>query len=188
MHFEEPEGRPGCDWFGVNYYSRALISWRLSPTCNPGEVMTDMPYVIYPAGLSLALQGAGALGVPLYITETGIADAGDTRRALLIDAYMAEVEKAVKAGHDLRGIYYWTLMDNFEWNFGYHMKFGIYEWHPDGSQKRALRKSGLLLQHWFKRLPGSVAEILRGRRAPAAEPEAKAAGQFMGQALEAAAA
>ena len=70
---------------------RALVSWRLSPTCNPGEVMTDMPYVIYPAGLSLALRGAGALGVPLYITETGIADAGDARRALLIDAYMAEV-------------------------------------------------------------------------------------------------
>ena len=67
-------------------------------------------------------------------------------------------------------------------------QFGIYEWHPDGSQKRVLRKSGLLLQHWFKRLPGSVAEILRGRRTEAAEPEAKADGRPMGRALEVAAA
>jgi beta-glucosidase/6-phospho-beta-glucosidase/beta-galactosidase len=69
------------------------MNWRLAPTCNPGETMTDMPYAVYPAGLSIALQGASALGVPLYITETGIADAGDARRALMVDSYMAEVRR-----------------------------------------------------------------------------------------------
>ena len=52
----------------------------------------------------------------------------------------------------MRGIMYWSLVDNFEWSLGFGMKFGAYEWRQDGSQRRTLRKSGALLAHWFKRL------------------------------------
>lgn len=46
VHYKEPGGRPGCDFLGLNYYSRGVMDWKLSPCCNLGEVMTDMPYAL----------------------------------------------------------------------------------------------------------------------------------------------
>lgn len=46
MQYQEPGGRPGCDFIGLNYYSRGVMDWKLSPSCNAGEVMTDMPYAL----------------------------------------------------------------------------------------------------------------------------------------------
>ena len=53
------------------------------------------------------------LGVPIYITETGVADQGDALRPQMIEGYMAAVEDIVRRGYDLRGIMYWSLVDNF---------------------------------------------------------------------------
>ena len=60
------------------------------------------------------LQRMGALDVPIYITETGIADAAGDRRPLWLETYIPEVERAVRDGMDVRGLMYWTLVDNFE--------------------------------------------------------------------------
>ncbi|PSC70754.1 glycoside hydrolase [Micractinium conductrix] len=155
--------KPGCDFLGLNYYSRGVMDWKLSPSCNHGETMTDMPYALYPEGLTLAVHHMSQLGVPIYITETGVADVGDERRPVLIDTYMQQIEKTVAMGYDLRGIMYWTLVDNFEWGFGFSMRFGMFRWENDGSQKRIARKSAALLQRWYERLPGRVAELLRTR-------------------------
>ena len=46
MSHREAGGAPGCDFLGLNYYSRGVINWRFSPDCYPGEVMTDMPYAL----------------------------------------------------------------------------------------------------------------------------------------------
>ena len=54
------------------------------------------------------------LDVPIYITETGIADAAGDRRPLWLETYIPEVERAVRDGMDVRGLMYWTLVDNFE--------------------------------------------------------------------------
>jgi len=58
------------------------------------------------------------------------------RRTLFIDSYFKAVLRAVANGYDVRGFYYWSLMDNFEWATGYTMKFGLYAWEPDGSVDR----------------------------------------------------
>jgi beta-glucosidase len=82
------------------------------------------------------------LGKPLYITENGIADAQDINRAQFIVDYISQVHRAVQDGYDVRGYYYWTLMDNFEWNDGYCMKFGLF--HVNfATQERTLRKGAL---------------------------------------------
>jgi len=78
----------------------------------------------------------------MYITETGIADDTDDRRHIMIIGYTNEVTswsqlscllmsrqiiRAIKHGFDVRGLFYWTLVDNFEWNMGYTARFGLYE-------------------------------------------------------------
>ena len=65
--------------------------------------------------------------MPIIITENGIADKKDDRRRRYIERYLYAVSKAIKEGADIRGYYYWSLMDNFEWSEGYEMKFGLYE-------------------------------------------------------------
>ena len=60
------------------------------------------------------LKQMSALDVPIYITETGIADAVGDRRPLWLETYIPEVERAVRDGMDVRGLMYWTLVDNFE--------------------------------------------------------------------------
>lgn len=51
-----------------------------------------------------------------------------------------KVERLIEDGVDVRGYMYWTLIDNFEWNFAWELKFGIYEWNPDMGMERKLRK------------------------------------------------
>jgi beta-glucosidase/6-phospho-beta-glucosidase/beta-galactosidase len=84
----------------------------------------------------------------------------------MIQTYMEKVEEAVRLGYDLRGVMYWSLVDNFEWALGYGMKFGMYEFVPGGDQSRRLRPSGALLATWFARLvarcPGLAAAWRRG--------------------------
>lgn len=54
---------------------------------------------------------------------------------------LLQVLRAVADGLDVRGFYYWTLVDNFEWSAGYKMKFGLYSWNRDGSEDRVLKAS-----------------------------------------------
>ncbi len=150
--YTHPKGIPGCDHFGLNYYSRGLMDWKLSPAANPGEIMTDMPYALHAEGLFTALDGIKPLGIPVYITETGVADKGDAVRPVMIQTYMSAIEQAIRAGYDIRGVLYWSLVDNFEWAFGYTMKFGVFAWEPDQQQERQARESSQLLKHWFSRL------------------------------------
>ena len=66
------------------------------------------------------------LGKPIIITENGLADARDDRRSLFLRRYLYAVSKAIHDGADVRGFFYWSLIDNFEWNLGFGMKFGLF--------------------------------------------------------------
>jgi beta-glucosidase len=98
-----------------------------------------MPYPIYAEGFYHAIKTAAQLGVPIYITENGIADAKDDRRDLFIRRYLFALAQARKEGCDVRGYFYWSLMDNFEWAEGFDMKFGLYQVDFQ-NQKRELRE------------------------------------------------
>ncbi|MBI2373187.1 MAG: glycoside hydrolase family 1 protein [Deltaproteobacteria bacterium] len=140
---EDPLGRHSGEFVGLNYYSHVHVtigpkSPYLTPRHRPDEVMTDMPYASYPEGFYRALIDTARVGLPIYVTENGIADARDDRRADFIARYLHALERAIADGVDVRGYYYWSLLDNFEWSEGYGMRFGLFEV-DYGTQQRRLR-------------------------------------------------
>ncbi|KAK9829708.1 hypothetical protein WJX72_007458 [[Myrmecia] bisecta] len=170
LSYQEPS-IPGIDFVGLNYYGRVLINWKFEPVGQPGELMTDMPFPLYAPGLYEGIAAMSALGVPVYITETGVADSQGDRRQAFLDTYIPQVERAVRDGFDVRGFMYWTVVDNFEWDHGYHIKFGLYEWNPDGSQARSETASARQLRQIYSGWPARIAAIHgEAREARAAVP------------------
>ena len=66
------------------------------------------------------------MGVPIIVTENGIADAKMIEE-LYIKRYTYAMKKAISEGSNIKGYFYWSLMDNFEWAEVGDMKFGLYE-------------------------------------------------------------
>ena len=105
----------------------------------PHEVPTDFHYAMYPEGFHRALVRAAGLGKPLWVTENGVPDRTDRIRDTFIRRYLYALHRAVVEGVDVRGFFYWSLMDNFEWAEGYDQRFGLF--HVDfDTQKRTLRE------------------------------------------------
>ena len=65
--------------------------------------------------------------LPVYITENGLTDAKDEKRAKFIKDHLFWVHKAISEGTDVRGYFYWSLLDNFEWDKGFWPRFGLVE-------------------------------------------------------------
>jgi beta-glucosidase len=123
------------DWIGVNYYSRTWVGWPWPATPLGSGERTDFGWEIYPPGLYAVLRRVGRFGKPVVITENGIADADDRRRAAYIVAHLREVHRAISDGVDVRGYMHWTLLDNFEWSEGFTQRFGL------ATRERQLRPS-----------------------------------------------
>jgi len=176
-----------ADFIGVNYYLRATaaalgvsitpviplldflptISYRTArnPSAPPcPSVCSDFGWEIYPAGLREVLATAGAYGLPVYVTENGIADAADDRRAAYVVQHLAVLEQAIADGvADVRGYYHWSLIDNFEWASGYFPKFGLLRFDA-ATERRHLRRSARVFAR-IARL-GDVPAVLRSRYGP----------------------
>ncbi len=152
-----PGLRESCDFFGLNYYTRERVAFdprapgllfgrRFTP---PDVEQSDVGSEgttygeIYPDGLYRALRRAARLGRPIYITETGIPDAADDQRPRFILSHLAAVHHAIQEGIDVRGVFLWTLLDNFEWTEGWGLRFGLYAL-DERTQERRLRPSGAL--------------------------------------------
>jgi len=142
---EIPDAPKTLDFIGLNYYSHYAFKFTgdidesLEPLPFPGEVMTDMDYTIYPEGIYRAIKRISKLNKPIIITENGLADAKDDRREMFIDRSLYAVSKAIEDGYNVKGYYYWSLMDNFEWNYGYSKRFGLYKV-DFKTKKRTLRE------------------------------------------------
>jgi beta-galactosidase len=163
-HHPELVGK--ADFVGVNYYLRATanglpvslstaiplldfiptISYQTAhnPTAPPcPSTCSDFGWEIYPAGIREVLTIAGAYGLPVYITENGIADADDDQRPAYLVQHLQVLEQAIADGvADVRGYYHWALMDNFEWASGYYPMFGLNA--VDASKRLVPRPSALV--------------------------------------------
>ncbi|QSQ22198.1 glycoside hydrolase family 1 protein [Pyxidicoccus parkwayensis] len=129
------------DWLGLNYYSRDYVrqDFREASLSNQyvpsGRPVSDLGWDIYPEGLYLFLLRFRDLGIPLFVTENGMADAEGNRRPDYFRSHVYAVEQAVKEGADVRGYFHWSLMDNFEWAEGYTPRFGLFRVDFDSPDK-----------------------------------------------------
>jgi beta-glucosidase len=116
------------DYLGVNYYTRwqvsALGNERL--TARAGAPRNDLGWEIHPEGLETVLRAMARFGLPLLVTENGIADDGDRWRPDFIRASLDALDRARGSGVDVRGYFHWSLLDNFEWADGHSGRFGLH--------------------------------------------------------------
>jgi beta-glucosidase len=114
------------DFLGVQNYSALQIGPAGPLDFGPEVERTQMGYPDRPQALEHAIRRAvDVTGLPVYVTENGIATDDDARRCGFIDTALRGVEACLDDGLDVRGYFYWSLFDNFEWVFGYRPAFGL---------------------------------------------------------------
>lgn len=150
--------RKTVDFIGVNYYTKAYVKWRSRDAAEGvssdfpiglafsrrHEAVSDVGWAVHPQGLKKILKFVSGYGLPIYITENGIADRSDSLRKEYLSSHLAATAEAIQEGMDIRGYYYWSLMDNFEWVKGFGPRFGLYSVDYD-TFDRQLRDSGTYL-------------------------------------------
>jgi beta-glucosidase len=115
-----------ADFVGVQTYTRTLVGVEGALPYPEGTPLTDMGYEYRPEALEATIRmAARRIGKPIIVTENGIATNDDARRIAFIDAALAGVARCRADGIDVRGYIHWSLLDNFEWFFGYKMRFGL---------------------------------------------------------------
>lgn len=156
------------DFLGVNYYTRNIVrSDKLSESENAprkmirGNEITEMDWEVYPEGIYNIL---GRLHFDyafpaIYITENGAAfqdqiDAegrvDDPARLSYIKRHLEQVHRAIAIGVPVRGYFAWSLMDNFEWAYGYAKRFGLI-YVDFETRQRILKSSGKWYRQAIKR-------------------------------------
>ena len=114
------------DFFGLQNYSRSLIGPNGILPVPEGAEITQMDYEYYPEDLEHVIRRVyEEMPMPIMVTENGIATADDTRRVAYIQTAMKGVENCIQDGIPVKGYMYWSMMDNFEWQKGFGMTFGL---------------------------------------------------------------
>ena len=114
------------DFLGVQNYTRTLYGPQGQLPAPEGAELTQMAYEFYPQALENVLRKVAAdFHGDLMVTENGIATADDTRRVAFIQQALEGVQRCMADGLPIKGYFYWSLMDNFEWQKGFAMNFGL---------------------------------------------------------------
>ncbi len=147
------------DFHGVNYYTRNMV--RFDPTLpleafgrrsiHPGTLRNDPGLdedfgEIYPQGLYRVLKAVHQRtrgNKPLYVTENGFSDMHDNRRPRAILEHLAMIHRAIRSGIPVAGYLHWSLVDNFEWNNGWQVRFGLIEINPQTQQRFPRRSASM---------------------------------------------
>jgi beta-glucosidase len=117
----------GDDYVGVQCYTKFILGPDGVVTNPEGEV-TDMGYLFWPQCVDYTVRRAVELAnIPVIVTENGIGTADDHQRIRYLEEALAGVRQLLNDGLDVRGYFQWSLLDNFEWTYGYRPKFGIVE-------------------------------------------------------------
>jgi beta-glucosidase len=132
------------DFVGINYYFTDYYTG-LARRENPKVPLNDLGWYMEPEGLyPLLVRAWSRFKKPIFVTENGLADTKDEFRRWWIEETIVAMERAISEGVDLRGYYHWSLLDNFEWKYGWWPKFGLIEVDLK-TMKRTVRPSA----KWF---------------------------------------
>ncbi len=148
------------DWIGINYYTRTIVKKDKNEkyfgfkTQHGKLPKTDMDWEIYPKGLTYVINKLTenySKRTPIYITENGMANndyiekgkVDDQERISFYKKHLLEIKKLLIKGAPLKGFFAWSLLDNFEWAFGYSKRFGLI-YVDFNNQKRVPKNS------WFE--------------------------------------
>lgn len=146
------------DFIGLNVYNRLHVRASVGeastlldtgglfvpPAVPQGDRGARAPYgEAYPPVVSAAIQTYAALECPMYITENGVPDRDDRLRPWLLVNSLCELRRMWQQGYDVRGYFHWSLVDNYEWSEGWHLRFGLYAL-EETTQQRTARPSAAL--------------------------------------------
>ncbi|MBX9766629.1 MAG: family 1 glycosylhydrolase, partial [Bdellovibrionales bacterium] len=173
----EARNRRTVDFLGINYYTKAYLrfgssddTWKQTGQkipitvtfAKPNEPMSDLGWAVYPKGFDRILRWACKYGVPVLVTENGIADESDRLRPQYLKDHLLVVSKLRDEGYPITGYYYWSLLDNFEWIKGFKPRFGLYRVNYE-TFERSPTSSADLLKHIIE------AHTMKGLKAPSTE-------------------
>lgn len=134
------------DFVGLQYYTRfqidATVPGFIAAPAAEAET-TQTGWEVYPDGLGRMLRRIAEAGLPIIVTENGIATADDSQRIRFLAAHLRRVKQAMDAGVDVRGYIYWSSFDNFEWAHGYGPTFGLIAIDRDNHYRRVVRPSAV---------------------------------------------
>jgi beta-glucosidase bgl1A len=130
------------DFFGLQNYTRSIIGPDGILPVPEGTKITQMEYENYPEGLENVIRRVdkefkkNGIDMPIMVTENGIATADDNERVEYIKTAVNGVKNCINDGITVLGYMYWSLLDNFEWQKGYSMTFGLIEVDKDNMNRK----------------------------------------------------
>ncbi len=120
------------DFIGINYYTRLDVQLLGGPFA-PGYAWADfLPnldaglFVVYPQGLYEVVKNVAGYGKPIIITENGMLNPTDDSGESYLVPHLRALHRAMSEGYAVEGYFYWSLVDNYEWNHGMDFKLGLY--------------------------------------------------------------
>jgi len=133
------------DFIGINYYFTDYYTG-VGKKINPTVPVNDLGWYMEPEGIyPLLLRTWTRYKQPIFITENGLADASDEHRRWWLEETIVAMERAISEGVDLRGYFHWSLLDNFEWKYGWWPEFGLVKVDRKHGMQRTVRPSA----KWF---------------------------------------
>jgi beta-glucosidase/6-phospho-beta-glucosidase/beta-galactosidase len=139
----DPTLKGRLDYTGVNYYTDTIISgdtgFVLPAPISAALTLTDLPttraksdfaWDIYPEGFGTVLDEAASYGLPIVVTENGVADRNDVMRGRFIAEHLLQLGAANLRGDNVLGYFHWSMVDNFEWASGFCQHFGLHTVDP----------------------------------------------------------
>lgn len=154
------------DFLGINYYFHHRFNRKkqflpdIEEAGHEHRDVSDLGWEIFPEGIFDVLMDISN-HKPIYITECGIASTNDDRRTRFLIQYLSEVYRAIETGVRVKGFFYWSLIDNFEWHQGFDPRFGLIAIdYP--TQKRTVRPSAYVYSEIAKhnRIPHKLLRLL----------------------------
>lgn len=125
------------DYIAFDYYFHDRVIWYPPFRKNLNKEVNDMGWEIYPEGIYDVIKYLNKFKKPIYIMENGIPDEKDNKRVRFIHEHLKNIFKSIEEGADVRGYFYWSLLDNFEWAAGWAPKFGLYKVDRETFERKA---------------------------------------------------